>query len=801
MAVKDAMQLVSEARLAYQAKRYTAAVEHFRNALSVLPQGQATEKLRKFINESLSDALIARAIDYRSVGRNEEAIEFLREAIQLAPDNQRAKVELSHTQDPVRTNPALSPKHVGDVEEVSRLLTLGYSYIDLGKYDEAIKTFKAVAQYDEYNQAAQRGIEQAHRQRSAYFRAAYDERRAEMLTEVDKTWDDTLKHEVEPGPAISGSSQGVVADGSGEEEKQHADALANMRVESLSFDGNTIEDVLEVLRNHIKRYESEGARSSRPIAVLSNFGSPDTPEYQQLMQKRISLTLEDVTVKDLIDEISRFFDLECYYLPMGIEFSYSGKDYGRLMERTFNVPPHFFESGSSDDDDDDSEGGGFGSSSGMSVNRVNPVKVLEDRGVSFPEGANASYRPSSRRLVVRNTMQNLAKIEELLNTPPPDAKVIVLNIIAVETKQKNLEELGFDWLFNAGLNGELFAGGGQRQSSSGILGLPLTTQTGAGRQGEAVTGGLRHIRQVLGSEGLDRLIQEGSLANYENNAFQPTPSIFGVRGVWTAADVTLMMRGLSQKSGVDFLYNPRFVFDPNSEEPVTIVNVRELIYPENYDAPQVPQERQNNYDDWNQRNRRNRDREDRNTGTNSGVPVVAGAHPTDFKRYGYTEEDLGGVGTIVQIHKAELSGDGQTVNLSLIATVNDFEGFVDWGSPIYSAMWSPSTNEEEVSIKRLTLTENHIYQPIFKRRLVTSTIAVANGGVIVMGGLQEARIVRFEDKVPVLGDLPFVGRFFRTEGESNDRRALLIFAKVDIVDPTGRNVRSGETDTATQSPI
>ena len=51
--------------------------------------------------------------------------------------------------------------------------------------------------------------------------------------------------------------------------------------------------------------------------------------------------------------------------------------------------------------------------------------------------------------------------------------------------------------------------------------------------------------------------------------------------------------------------------------------------------------------------------------------------------------------------------------------------------------------------------------------------------------------MKFEDKVPVLGDLPLVGRLFRSEGESNIRKMMMIFAKVDVVDPTGRDINTG----------
>ena len=72
--------------------------------------------------------------------------------------------------------------------------------------------------------------------------------------------------------------------------------------------------------------------------------------------------------------------------------------------------------------------------------------------------------------------------------------------------------------------------------------------------------------------------------------------------------------------------------------------------------------------------------------------------------------------------------------------------------------------------------------------MVNTTLSVANGAVLVIGGMLEARTIRYEDKVPVLGDLPLIGRLFRSEGEEKTRRALLIFAKVDVVDPTGHTV-------------
>jgi len=194
MAARDARQLVQEARNAYKAGRYTQAVEHYRSALYTMPKSDslADRRFVEFVKLSLSDALIARAIDYRTVGRYEEAVEFLREALQLAPDNKRAEVELLHTKDPVRHNPALSPQHVGDVAEVNRLLELGYAQIDLAKFDEAIATFAAIIKIDPYNSAARQGQELARRHKMTYYRTARNAARANMLADVDKQWEESV---------------------------------------------------------------------------------------------------------------------------------------------------------------------------------------------------------------------------------------------------------------------------------------------------------------------------------------------------------------------------------------------------------------------------------------------------------------------------------------------------------------------------------------------------------------------------------------------------------------------------------
>jgi general secretion pathway protein D len=91
---------------------------------------------------------------------------------------------------------------------------------------------------------------------------------------------------------------------------------------------------------------------------------------------------------------------------------------------------------------------------------------------------------------------------------------------------------------------------------------------------------------------------------------------------------------------------------------------------------------------------------------------------------------------------------------------------------------------------------------VFSSRNVTTSIVIWDGQTVVMGGLIREDLVKVKDKVPILGDIPFLGRLFRTEGESSRKANLLIFVTARLVDPSGKSIHRDtgtETDTA-QAP-
>jgi general secretion pathway protein D len=86
----------------------------------------------------------------------------------------------------------------------------------------------------------------------------------------------------------------------------------------------------------------------------------------------------------------------------------------------------------------------------------------------------------------------------------------------------------------------------------------------------------------------------------------------------------------------------------------------------------------------------------------------------------------------------------------------------------------------------------NIPQPLFASRNVTTSIVVWDGQTVVMGGLISEELVTIVDKIPLLGDIPFIGRLFRSEGSHSQKRNLMIFVTARLGDPAGKLIHKTE---------
>jgi type IV pilus assembly protein PilQ len=75
--------------------------------------------------------------------------------------------------------------------------------------------------------------------------------------------------------------------------------------------------------------------------------------------------------------------------------------------------------------------------------------------------------------------------------------------------------------------------------------------------------------------------------------------------------------------------------------------------------------------------------------------------------------------------------------------------------------------------------------PIVTTRKTESSVTIKSGYTLAIGGLMEHSIGKTENKVPVLGDIPGVGRLFRNNTDTLDGRNLVIFITAKVLNPDG----------------
>jgi general secretion pathway protein D len=71
--------------------------------------------------------------------------------------------------------------------------------------------------------------------------------------------------------------------------------------------------------------------------------------------------------------------------------------------------------------------------------------------------------------------------------------------------------------------------------------------------------------------------------------------------------------------------------------------------------------------------------------------------------------------------------------------------------------------------------------PSTDKRSIESTVVVDDGAILVLGGLIEDKYNETHSKVPLLGDIPYIGGLFRSETRKKTRTNLMVFLRPVIM--------------------
>jgi general secretion pathway protein D len=368
-------------------------------------------------------------------------------------------------------------------------------------------------------------------------------------------------------------------------------------------------------------------------------------------------------------------------------------------------------------------------------------EFFQNAGVDFRGLPGAGLAFDGRCLIVTQTGKNLERISQILRRYGGGQQVSIETKF-IEVQQGALDELQFH-LSLARNGGRGRVTGTAANDSLRSLATAFNSQSGGGGDGGIV---LESLTVPISN----RPPQFPNAANLG----QSSNPLVDLVGILDGARVGLLMRALEQQSGSDLLSAPQVTVLSGRTAEITVA--QEMRYPEAYDEIQSSVGSDSAF----------------TTSTSAGVTITAGT-PRNF-----TTRNVGVEMSVTPFVEA----DGR-ISLQLEPSVTEFEGFVEYGGV-------------SVAVARgATVTvPSGFFQPIFSTRRIRTEVTIDNGATVVMGGLTREEVKEVRDKVPLLGDIPLLGKLFRSKGTSSQKRNLLIFVTARLVDSGDRT--TGEVSNA-----
>lgn len=396
--------------------------------------------------------------------------------------------------------------------------------------------------------------------------------------------------------------------------------------------------------------------------------------------------------------------------------------------------------------------------------------------MKFPEGSFIKYNSGNSTLLFHGTPKDLSMLEELVASKTAEQPLqVVVSATFLEVNQTDLEELGFNWIVNLNLDpSKWFMGGaGTNKNDYNNTVLDSAASVVGAAVPAGVVGGLRSGNQVFTEDSIDGMIERGFLrqkhrrglrsrrcaqhrhharhvepGGHHDDHARPEPE--ERHGHHAASFRDCAPRGKShllQRQGTDLPHGIRSARSSQQHG------------------------NNNNGDDWGDY--------DDDGGDRLPVMPITPAHPSAYE----TRQ----LGTVFNVEVTGISDDKSIVEMTVVPEIVDFDGFINYGTPLFVPVASQEKNAKE-DIVMVKASDNFILQPVFSTRRLTAPVRIATGSTLVIGALKKSTSITYEDKIPILGDIPWVGRLFRSKGSKEERKAIIIMVKAEVVDPGGKQL-------------
>ena len=741
------------------------ACELLEKAYEALPEALRGSSLALEVNRTLSKLQASLAEAAAQQNHWPEARRRALASLQHDPKNELALLQLEKSDEVLRrgasgmesVNPALTTKFFDRLTAVRSGLEEAQALRETGQLAKAEERYEDVLEADPFNQVATQGIQKIYEERALVAEKARDLSNLERRREVREAWNNIY-------PKSGTTVGGIEITGAMTASPAYAleKKMQKTVIPQVDFSGADLETIRRALISLSRTYDPEAAKGGVNFVV-----STDVTNSQP-----VTLRLRQTSLAEVVRYISQIAGVKARITDIGVTFGPLVEKSPELNSQNFTVSPSFFKGADGKEDVGTAEprgAAGGSAAAGSDGGGKNEQKKLEDLGVVFPTGAYAVYNQKTSQLKVVNNQEMLDLIGQLISAAEEQTLLIQVGVRLVEINQLDLDSITVNsTLGGSGINllspvpaGLLTNGGGATPSAS--------TQRGVNAQ-------LNQIQGVglLPNNTLQSFLQSGVLAgtNQTSSYALNTMDLGGT--ILNGMQLRTLITAVSQKNSANVLANPSIILKRGQKGVIEVS--QEFKYVKEYSAPQssirtlIP---------------------DGGGAVNTGIPgpeTVIGSFPSQIS-------DPVPIGVKMGV-KPDVTGDNSRVLLELEPSFIDFEGFINYGTPIYSA-FAAST----YGVQTLILT-NNIQQPVFIRRdLTLPAVEVSDGYTLLLGGLLREDVQKIDEKVPIIGDIPIFGRAFQGKTEQAIKKNTLIFVTPRILDVSGQplNPTAGSPTTASAS--
>ena len=353
-----------------------------------------------------------------------------------------------------------------------------------------------------------------------------------------------------------------------------------------------------------------------------------------------------------------------------------------------------------------------------------------DRGIPFDDHSSVIYNPKTHKLAVTNTRENLQKLELLVRELDVETPLVLIESKILEISVNDEEELGFDW--TATYTND------KNSSYDFAFGSPLRSV--APSAVDAVEGIVN-----------DKLINNLNII--------PNMNLNGGHQL----NFYLTVSAVDRTDRLEQLSTPKVVV--KSGDTAVIKMIKSMYFPDSWESP--------------------------DTEIDDGDVAMETSYPE------FSDPDEVGIQFTVT---PTVSSNKYTVQLDLEPSITDLTGWTDYSYDMVirrNPLEDEDLDNEEGTpvlasnlVTTVDLFRVNIKMPEISKRELITKLKCFDAQTMMVGGMVLDKQISMEDRYPILGDLPIIGRFFTKTANTSSRSNLLISVSPRLISGDGVPINS-----------